>query len=337
MAILCNKAERILELDAARFSRIWGERAFDRAGIQHLDDEADIFHCVRPVVPETIEAAGQLGIVTTARSATCHARFNKEMMDIEREKYGLPCINTYCDEARVQRIERVYEHLDWIITWYDTVAQTYVNYGVPREKIRVLGIPSGFRRPVEREWASGGPLRVLYVAHTSLLKGLHYLLGAWESHAFHKIGCLTICGAVDANIRRIIKRKGWSLRNVEFVGYVDTDVYYRRANVLVLPSLSEGDPAVLREAMAYGIPVIVTENCGAKEVVERFETGIVIPVRSEQAIAEAITRLHKSSELRHYLGCNGQKIAEEFTWQRYAQRLFEEFERLMRERQGRSG
>lgn len=325
---LLNKVERVV-LGTRHYGRILGEMSFDRASVRCLTG-ADILHAIRPMVPHTIEAARRMGMVTTAISATCHARFNKEIMDQEREKHGLPCMDTYCDEARVGRMEGVYEHLDWIITWCDFVAQTYVEYGVPREKIRVLPVPLGFPSPIDvTKRASPGRLQVLYVAHTNLLKGLHYLLGAWEGYGLHKIGHLTVCGTIDRNTRRIIERQGWHLHDVDFVGVVRAHPYYEQADVVVVPSLSEGFGYVAAEAMAYGIPVIVTEHCGNKTVVEEYETGFVVPVRSEEAIAEAMIRLYESPELRRHLGRNGHKIAKEFTWQRYAQRLFEEFELLV--------
>jgi glycosyltransferase involved in cell wall biosynthesis len=326
---LLNKVERDV-LGTRHYGRILGEMAFDRASVRCLTG-ADILHAIRPVVPHTIEAARRLGMVTTARAATCHARFNKEIMDQEREKYGLPCIDTYCDEARVGRMEEVYEHLDWIITWCDFVAQTYVEYGVPRAKIRVLPVPSGFPSPVDvTKRASHGRLQVLYVAHTNLLKGLHYLLGAWENYGLHKIGHLTVCGIIDRNTHRIIERQGWRLHDVDFVGAVRAHPYYEQADVVVVPSLSEGFGYVAAEAMAYSIPVIVTEHCGNKNVVEEYETGFVVPVCSEEAIAQAIVKLGESRELGQYYGRNGREIAARFTWGDYSHRLFEEFEEILR-------
>jgi glycosyltransferase involved in cell wall biosynthesis len=322
-----TKAEQML-VGTTRYSRRLGEEFFDQASVRHLT-KADILHCIKPVVPRTIGAAHRLGVVTSAEAATCHARFNKEMVDVEREKYGLPCIDPYCDPRRVERMEEAYERLDWIIAWHEPIAQTFIHYGVPKEKVRVLDVTLGFNEPVHVEWTPHEGFQVLYVAHTNLLKGLHYLLGAWERYRLHEVGRLTVCGYVDANTREIIRKEGWDLPGVRFVGFVNPYPYYEWTDVVVVPSLSEGDSFVTREAMAYGIPVILTEGCGNKEIVKRFETGVVVPVRDEEAIAEALTRLYESPELRRHLGRNGHKIAKEFTWQRYGQRLLEEFELLV--------
>ena len=325
---LISKAEQLLNLGTPRFSRIVAEKAFDKASVQYLTD-ADILHCIKPVVPHTIKEAKRLGIITTTQTATCHARFNKEMMDMEREIYGLPCIDTYCDEARVRRMEEVYKNVDYITTWYDFVAQTFMDKGMPKEKIRVLHVPLGFKEPVYIKREPKEKLEVLYAASTNLLKGLHYLLGAWETHELHKIGRLTVCGSIDANTRKIIRKKKWDLQDVNFVGRVNMAPYYEQADVVVVPSLSEGDSAVPREAMAYGIPVIIAEHCGNREIVEKFETGLVVPVRSEEAIAQAIIELHESQALRQHFGENGRRAAIQFTWRNYSHRLLEEFEEMV--------
>lgn len=324
---LLSKSEQVL-YGTARHSRIYGEKSFDKASIKYLTN-ADILYCIKPVVPQTIRKAKSLGIQTMIQTATCHARFNKKIVDEEREKYGLPCIDTYCDESRVKLMEEVYDTVDWIITWHDSIAKTYIDYGIPIEKIRVLNTLMGFKKPVKTERDSKGKLEVLYAAHTNLLKGLHYLLGAWENYQLYKIGHLTICGTIDTNTRKIIKRENWKLQNVDFVGPVKTIPYYKKTDIVVLPSLSEGDSAVLREAMACGIPIIATENCGTKEIIKGFNAGMIVPVRDKKAIADAIITLHKNFKLRQHFGQNGRKVAGQFTWENYSSKLLKNFEKLL--------
>ena len=324
---LVQRAENAVGRGTTRLGRIIGEQGFDKASVRHLVP-ADLMYCIKPVVPETIAAARKMGIITTAQTATCHARFNLDVIDRERSEYNLPCIDTYCDEARVRRMEEVYAELDWIITWSDTVAQTFLDYGVPRDKIRVLNVPLGLPKQVDIIHIPGKTFEVLYVAHTNLLKGLHYLLEAWERRNLSRLGRLTICGAIDANTVKIINRKGLGKGNVEFVGPTKPARYYERADVVVVPSLSEGDSAVPREAMAYGIPVIVTDKCGNREVIEQYRTGLVVPARNWNAIGNALLSLYESPDSREQLGANGRKAASIFSWEFYSRRLYQEFEVL---------
>jgi glycosyltransferase involved in cell wall biosynthesis len=73
-------------------------------------------------------------------------------------------------------------------------------------------------------------------------------------------------------------------------------------DIFVLPSLFEGTPLTLIEAMMSGLPVVTTSTCGMRDVVEDGRTGLLVPVRAPAAIAGAIDRLVGSRELRSSLG-----------------------------------
>jgi glycosyltransferase involved in cell wall biosynthesis len=72
-------------------------------------------------------------------------------------------------------------------------------------------------------------------------------------------------------------------------------------DLLVLPSLAEGFGLVLIEAMAAGVPVIATNVSGIRDVVEHERTGLLVPVRSPRAIADAVVRLRDDAALRERL------------------------------------
>lgn len=85
-------------------------------------------------------------------------------------------------------------------------------------------------------------------------------------------------------------------------------------NIVVLPSLRrEGLPKGIIEAMAYGVVPVVTDSGGSPELVEHNKSGLVIPSGNVKAIADAIMRLYKDSELCRSLGQNAKaRIKEDF-------------------------
>lgn len=86
-------------------------------------------------------------------------------------------------------------------------------------------------------------------------------------------------------------------------------------DVFVLPSLKEGFPMVLLEAMAASIPVIATDVGGNKELVLNGETGLVIPPNNANALQEAIMKLHDFPDLAKTMGKNGERrVQEGFTF-----------------------
>jgi len=102
--------------------------------------------------------------------------------------------------------------------------------------------------------------------------------------------------------------------------------YFAAHDVFLFPSLLEGLPTVLLEAMASGMPVVTTETCGMQDVVEDGFNGLLLPPADAKAIEEAVLRLAASAELRRCLGQAAQQTMTRYTWERSALK----FEKLLR-------
>jgi glycosyltransferase involved in cell wall biosynthesis len=96
---------------------------------------------------------------------------------------------------------------------------------------------------------------------------------------------------------------------------------YAKHDVFLFPSLMEGLPSVLLEAMAAGMPVITTETCGMPDVVENEYNGLLIPPADSSAIEQGILRLAASVELREKLGTAARETMKRYTWERAARQL----------------
>lgn len=95
--------------------------------------------------------------------------------------------------------------------------------------------------------------------------------------------------------------------NVIFTGYQpDIGGYYRVLDLLVLPSLSEGLPNAILEAMSFGIPVIGTSVGGVPEVIDG-KNGILVPANDHKALAEKMIELLAFEEKRKNLGIKGRE------------------------------
>jgi glycosyltransferase involved in cell wall biosynthesis len=93
--------------------------------------------------------------------------------------------------------------------------------------------------------------------------------------------------------------------------------FYRRADVFVFPSLSEGMGLVALEAMACGCPVIVTTH-GPSEVVRDGIDGFVVPAGDAEAVRVALEKLYQDPELRQRMSQSAQEQAARYSWDRYA-------------------
>ena len=127
--------------------------------------------------------------------------------------------------------------------------------------------------------------------------------------------CTRLIGWIDQNPDSISPTEldGWVRSgDVEFLGYVD-DVRPAIANasVYVLPSYREGTPRTVLEAMAMGRPIITTDAPGCRETVIEGENGFLVPVKSVDALVEAMQKFVDDPELAIRMGRRSREIAEE--------------------------
>ncbi len=91
------------------------------------------------------------------------------------------------------------------------------------------------------------------------------------------------------------------------VPHESIQLYYNRADILVHPSISEGIPVVLMEAMSKELTVIATRITGVPELVEHGEDGLLVAPGNVAELAEAMVILRNNKELRTRLGNNARR------------------------------
>lgn len=99
------------------------------------------------------------------------------------------------------------------------------------------------------------------------------------------------------------------------------------ADVFLLPSVFEGTPLTLMEAMRSGLPAITTDTCGMRDVIQNGVNGVLVPVRSPNAISAALTQLKQDPALRERLGRAA--AAAPYTWEQSAAAVWQVYLRLL--------
>lgn len=128
-------------------------------------------------------------------------------------------------------------------------------------------------------------------------------------------------GSLFQELQSLTKDLGIS-NSVKFFGkFVDVIPFYKKMNLFVLPSLYEGFGIVLLEAMAAGVPVIATNVDGIKEVVIDGESGILIPSKNPEAIADAVLKLIENPQLADKLVDAGLKRSKSFDIKEHVMKL----------------
>ena len=191
---------------------------------------------------------------------------------------------------------------------------------------------------VECEVAGDTLHHVFTAARLSAPKNVELLLAAMQK-VLQKCpeATLTILG--DGELRDSLKEKTRLLGiqdQVSFLGYVlQPERYYSSLGVFVLPSLREGLPLALLEAMAWGKPCVATEVGGMPELLQNEKNGLLVPSNNPDAMADAIVRIIKDPVLARRLGYEARQTAQEFHISKTVdqiQALYDEHIQLPRER-----
>jgi glycosyltransferase involved in cell wall biosynthesis len=108
-----------------------------------------------------------------------------------------------------------------------------------------------------------------------------------------------------------------------------TAALFAAHDIYVLPSLFEGTPLTLLEAMMSGLPIVTTATCGMKDVITHDVHGLLIPIRSPDAIVAAVARLLEHQADRERLGRAAQSLARSrYTWDRAAAPILRTYEEI---------
>jgi glycosyltransferase involved in cell wall biosynthesis len=113
-------------------------------------------------------------------------------------------------------------------------------------------------------------------------------------------------------------KRRYASERVEFAGYVRPDEFFRRIDVLALPSIWEEPlPRVIYEAYAYGVPVIIPRVGGMPEIVEQDRTGFIVTPRDRHELALLLNRLSNEWSTTRFFDACLEKSKEFSTEQRF--------------------
>lgn len=191
--------------------------------------------------------------------------------------------------------------------------------GVTSEKIYI--VPYGvdaklFQFSKRRKNICEGPLELLFVGQCSYRKGINYLLEAVSKR--QGMVNLTIAGGYQ-NIQELYE-KYKNKHNIKFLGRVQHDrlpEIYIKADIFVLPSLSEGMSLVGLEAMASGLPLLCSQNCGVNDVIRENENGWILDDISTESIIKAIDFINNIRHEIPQMGVAARRTAEQYNWEYY--------------------
>jgi len=204
----------------------------------------------------------------------------------------------------------------------DAWAMLQLKYNLDPAQVSYIpnGVEERFFHP--RKFSRGPSTRLLYAGTWLDQRGIFYIRDALRRLSFKLPGLrLTIagCGSDAEEVRNFFEP---ALRpHVEVISLVpsgEMPALFAQHDIFIFPSIMEGTPLAIQEAMASGMAVVTTEACGMVDLVENEHNGLLIPTADAEALEAAIWRLSQDADLRAGLGLAAQQTMRRFTWARTA-------------------
>jgi glycosyltransferase involved in cell wall biosynthesis len=288
---------------------------------EKLDPELDIFFGFNTGCLETFQMLRERRIISICDQID-PARFEEELVFAESEKWpGWQKQPGRIPEAYWQRMSGEWAAASMILVNSEWSRQALLKQGAAPEKIFVVPPayePEKTHLPARRNF--DGPLTVLWIGSVILRKGIQYLIEAARLLQNEPRIQFIIAGPIHISDSAIATAP----KNMTFLGRLTRDQtaeWYRKADVFILPTLSDGFAVTQVEAMAHALPVIVTPNCG--QVVTDGLDGLIVEPYSGAAIAEAVMSLNDDRQLLRDMSYRALDKSAHFYLPRQAQMLEE--------------
>lgn len=274
--------------DIALYKRRWlSELLFDFFLSFKLRKEYDCIVTTNPWIPMIARKAKKYNIKVVLLAGNPSDNVIFDLIKKEKLKIGLENeYDSFDSSIRLEKYNQFAMYVDSVITINNFTATTYLN-DINFKNCEMLNVslvqivPNDSVQNQMEVLSDSTVLKVLYIAHTSTLKGLHYLLEAVElmNLEVRKVK-LMIGGSIDVPFLKFISNKYPNAnKDFEFLGPINSNQksnYFEKCDVFVTPSLIDMGPVTVLEAMIHSRPVILTENCGNKWLIEEAKNGFIV-------------------------------------------------------------
>jgi len=231
------------------------------------------------------------------------------------------CSHLMREPAQIELEKKAFALADLLLAPSSFVAEELERLGVPKKRIRV--VPFGVDMPAPSEAdpfsvhsaegdGAASAIDWVMLGNVNLRKGVRELLAAFSDPVFAR-DRLHLCGRVSPDVRALLAEAG---ANVLTPGFVNPAEYLKRCDVFVMPSWMEGSSKAVFEAMAMGLPAIVSRSTGS--VVRDGVDGFLVEAGDVDGLKGLMIRFREDPALIAEMGRSASARARSFSWERYA-------------------
>lgn len=306
---------------------------FSRRLARVLPSDMDFFIGLSSFSREALIRCRERGVLCAVDHGSLHQAEEARLVREEAARWGLPAPADTSPDWIIAREAEEFALADHVFVLSTAARDSLTRQGVDPGRIFVnpCGVDVAAFSPIPRR---DKVFRIVQVGAISLRKGILDLIEAFR-HAALPGAELWFVGGGPEESGLDTAIEGMELRGISFLPPVPQSVlrdYYNRSSVFVLASLADGFGMVVPQAMACGLPVIVTENVGARDLVADGVNGFVVPIRAPHLIAERLHYLYANPEIAARMGKAAlATVRGGFAWSDYGDRLARFLDRCVAE------
>lgn len=303
----------------------WIHNRFSRRLAKIIPNDTQFFIGISSFCLEALEACREMGIPCVVDHASLHMEDERRLITEESLRWGLQVPSDVCPDWVIQKERNEFRIADYVFVPSGTACDSLIRCGVSKEKIFVnsYGVDISDFYPIGE---SPKKFRVIQAGHVCMRKGTLTLMDAFARARLPKAELLILGGGIEVSGMQetIEKMRSPGVVLQPAVPFSMLNQIYNECSVMVLASVSDGFALVVIHAMACGLPVIVTENVGARDLIQDGVNGFIVPVGAPEIIAERLRLLQGDPDRRRAMGLAAREtVMHGFGWRDYGDRLGE--------------
>lgn len=301
----------------------WVHERFSRQLAALIPGDTHYFIGLSSFCLEALLACRQLSIPCAVDHGSLHQKDEAQLVRAEANRWGIPFPKDCSPDWIIEKENSEFQAAEHVFVLSSAARDSMIRFGVNPDKIVInpCGVDLSAFHPAEKR---DHIFRIIQTGGINIRKGILTLLDAFSQAKLSGAELWFVGGGFETSgIQSTIE----SLRTPgvtfhEPVAQASLREYYNQSSVFVLASVADGFGMVVPQAMACGLPVIVTENVGAKDLIVDGVNGFIVPVGAPEIIADRLRRLHDDPEYCHRMGNAARLTVEEgYTWADYGDRL----------------
>lgn len=312
---------------------------FSKQSARYIKNNEDIIIGLSSYCYEGLIKAKEQDSIAIVDHGSLHLKSETEVLKKEYDKYDIPLEErSFAQDWIIKKQDSEFAIADYIFLGSKLAKKTFLEQGYDDKKLIVnnYGVNlNSFRKVAKKDTA----FRIVYCGGLNIRKGVHYLLKAFNELSLSNVE-LWLIGAneiKDPALLSVIEKMNINFENIYFRGSFPQNELYKefsQGSIFVFPSLADGFALVVVQALACGLPVVVTDTTGAKDFVTDGENGYIIPSQNIKAIKEKILYLYQSPNVVKSMSEQALlSVQRGVSWNAYGKRLVKHLTTLSKDKE----